>query len=79
MMCAGCAANVERRLREIDGVAQANVNLAARTVLVTYDPARTSPQAMKEALSGCLQVIYDQNPKAVGGAMPGNDFYYGAA
>lgn len=35
--------------------------------------------AMKEALSGCLQVIYDQNPKAVGGAMPGNDFYYGAA
>ena len=52
MMCAGCAANVERRLREIDGVAQANVNLAARTVLVTYDPARTSPQAMKEALSG---------------------------
>ena len=34
---------------------------------------------MKEALSGCLQVIYDQNPKAVGGAMPGNDFYYGAA
>ena len=52
MMCAGCAANVERRLREIDGVAQANVNLAARTVLVTYDPTRTSPQAMKEALSG---------------------------
>lgn len=52
MMCAGCAANVERRLREIDGVAQANVNLAARTVLVTYDPARTSPQAMKGALSG---------------------------
>lgn len=34
--------------------------------------------AMKAALEGCLQVIYDQNPKAVGGALPGDDFYYGA-
>lgn len=33
---------------------------------------------MKAALSGCLEVIYQQNPKAVGGAMPGSDFYYGA-
>lgn len=32
---------------------------------------------MKQALSGCLGVIFDQNPKAVGGAMPGDDFYYG--
>lgn len=33
---------------------------------------------MKQALSGCLEVIYDQNPKAVGDKLPGNDFYYGA-
>ena len=33
---------------------------------------------MKQALSGCLEVIYDQNPKAVGGSLPGDDFYYGA-
>lgn len=33
---------------------------------------------MKDALSGCLGVIFDQNPKAVGGTLPGNDFYYGA-
>lgn len=35
-------------------------------------------EEMKEALSGCLEVIYEQNPKAVGGAMPADDFYYGA-
>ena len=34
--------------------------------------------AMKQALSGCLGVIFDQNPKAVGGTLPGDDFYYGA-
>ena len=33
---------------------------------------------MKEALSGCLGVIFDQNTKAVGGQLPGDDFYYGA-
>lgn len=33
---------------------------------------------MKTKLSGYLQVLFDQNPKAVGDAMPGDDFYYGA-
>ena len=33
---------------------------------------------MKTKLSGYLQVLFDQNPKAVGSAMPGDDFYYGA-
>lgn len=31
---------------------------------------------MKKALKGFLQVLYDQNPKSVGGSIPGNDFYY---
>ena len=30
------------------------------------------------AAEGYLQALYDQNPKAVGGAMPGEDFYYKA-
>ncbi len=33
---------------------------------------------MKTALQGYLQILFDQNPKAVGGALPGDDFYYGA-
>ena len=31
---------------------------------------------MKQARSGYLSVLFEQNPKAVGGAMPGDDFYY---
>ena len=50
MACAGCAANVERRLGRMDGVAKASVNFAARTALVEYDPRITSPQAMKEEI-----------------------------
>ena len=31
---------------------------------------------MKEKLSGYLNVLFEQNPKAVGGSVPGDDFYY---
>ena len=31
---------------------------------------------MKEQLSGYLEVLKNQNPQAVGGAVPGDDFYY---
>ena len=33
---------------------------------------------MKEKLSGYLQVLYDAEASSVGGAVPGDDFYYGA-
>lgn len=50
MACAGCAANVERRLRQIDGVESASVNYAARTALVEYDEDAVTPQQMKEEI-----------------------------
>lgn len=31
---------------------------------------------MRQALSGYLQVLFEQDPAAVGGALPGEDFYY---
>ena len=31
---------------------------------------------LKSALSGYLNVLFEQNPKAVGGALPGDDFYF---
>lgn len=33
---------------------------------------------MAEKLSGYLDVLAEQNPQAVGGSVPGDDFYYGA-
>ncbi len=37
-----------------------------------------SGQEMKAALSGYLQVLYEQDPSSVGGSLPVSDFYYGA-
>ena len=31
---------------------------------------------MKSDVSGYLQTLFDQNPKSVGGTLPGDDFYY---
>ncbi len=56
MACAGCAANVERKLRSLEGISVANVNFAARTVLVEYEPKMISPQKMKEEL---IKIGYD--------------------
>jgi len=32
---------------------------------------------MKEALEGYLKVLFEQDPKSVGGSLPGDEFYYG--
>lgn len=34
-------------------------------------------EEMKQKLSGYLKVLLEQNPKAIGGALPADDFYYG--
>lgn len=33
-------------------------------------------EEMKSALGGYLQVLFDQDPASVGGALPGEDFYF---
>ena len=49
----------------------------ARKKLITPRPSCTiTGEEMKQKLSGFLQIMYDLNPDAVGGAMPGDDFYY---
>ena len=52
MMCAGCAANVEKKINSLDGVVEASVSLPGRTVLVEYDSDVTSPEKMQEAVRG---------------------------
>ncbi len=37
-----------------------------------------SGSEMRTALAGYLQVLYEQDPSSVGGALPVDDFYYGA-
>lgn len=68
MMCAGCAASVEKRLKATEGVTDAAVNLPARTVLVEYDEHRTSPEHLQASLAQVgydLVVEQDRNVEAI--------------
>lgn len=48
----------------------------ARTALPYCSITFLSGTEMKEALSGYLQALYDQNPASVGGELPDDGFYY---
>lgn len=62
MACAGCAANVERRLNELNGISSAAVNFAARTALVEYDPKVITPQMMKdEIIKAGYDLVIDED------------------
>lgn len=51
MHCASCVALLERALKKVDGVSQANVNLATNKATVTYDSQRVTDQHLASAVS----------------------------
>ena len=48
--CVSCVRMVERALAAVPGVASAHVDLASRRALVEYDPGRTAPAALEQAI-----------------------------
>jgi P-type Cu+ transporter len=52
MHCAGCVSKVERALRGVDGVDEANVNLATERATVWFHPGSTGLPAMRQAVEG---------------------------
>ena len=50
MNCSGCVKNVTRILTETEGVVQAEVSLENAAAAVTFDPAKTHPAALIEAV-----------------------------
>lgn len=50
MSCAACAARVEKVLAHQPGVYAARINYAAANAAVEYDPARTAPGSLREAV-----------------------------
>lgn len=51
MSCAACAQRIEKTLRKLSGIAQANVNLASEKLFVEYDAQNLPVSAIKDAVS----------------------------
>ncbi len=62
MACAGCSANVERKLRAMQGVKNVAVSLPGRTAMVEYDEHLVSPEDMKHVIddAGYELIIDDE-------------------
>lgn len=48
MTCAACANRIEKVLKKVEGVHDANVNFALEKTKIMYDPQKTNPQQFKE-------------------------------
>lgn len=51
MTCAACAANIDKSLRKLEGIENANVNLTTEKATVIYDPSLTRISEIKQAIS----------------------------
>ena len=64
MMCAGCSANVERKLKAIDGMKTVAVSLPGRTVMVEYDEKQVTLADMKQVIdSAGYELIIDEDTR----------------
>lgn len=50
MTCGGCATAVKQVIRKVDGVAEASVSYGDKRAIVTYDPAKTTPSQIANAI-----------------------------
>lgn len=62
MTCASCAMRIEKGLRRVPGITQANVNLATEKATVTFDPAQVGIEQMVQKVDA---VGYKATPLVV--------------
>src|SRR5690606_10769144 len=59
MACASCVARVERALERVDGVMEANVNLATERASVRYLPEVARPSMLRDAVEDAGYQVMD--------------------
>lgn len=66
LACAACAARVEKVLRAQPGVAEANVNFAAATANVVFDPAKSNFSVLEKAVADAgYEIKRDESPEKI--------------
>ena len=68
MHCAACVGRVERALTGLPGVERATVNLATEQATVSFDPERTSFEALQAAVAAAGYELVPPRPDQVPGA-----------
>lgn len=69
-MCEGCALLLEQRLRQLDGVRQANASFAGGMLSITFDQAVTTPATLVEQVGHLGVGLKTEEPAAPTGLWP---------
>ena len=68
MECAACAARIEKNLRRLPGIAEANVNFALEQATVKYDPEKVGPREVRRAVEAAgYKLVAERLELKVGG------------
>jgi Cu+-exporting ATPase len=68
MTCATCAQTISESLSGLQGIENANVNLATEKATVTYDPSKVNIEEMKKAVVDAgYDVIINEVTLSIGG------------
>ena len=60
MTCTSCAASVENKIKELEGINSASVNFANESLQVDYDPALISPEVMQDVIRSIgFEMVYE--------------------
>jgi Cu+-exporting ATPase len=68
MTCASCVNRIERYLRKVDGVSEANVNLATESATVRFDPAKVELDDLRTAVEAAGYEARIERAEVSGGA-----------
>lgn len=64
MACAGCSANVERKLRSLEGITSVSVSLPGRAATVEYDERKITPADMKREVDSMgYELVVDDDTR----------------
>ncbi|MDR1572507.1 MAG: heavy metal translocating P-type ATPase, partial [Clostridiales Family XIII bacterium] len=71
MTCAACAQRIERTVRKLSGIGQANVNLASEKLFVEFDASALQLPAIKEAVQRIGYEVVERDAAASAAAPAG--------
>lgn len=65
MTCSMCTVTVRKSLQKVSGVKSVKVDLDKNTATVSYDPAKTGPEALVQATAdaGYRSALREENPQ----------------
>lgn len=65
MACSACSANVQRKLDELEGINQANVNLVGRSAFIDFDESKITLEEIKQEINDIgYDVVIEENRNA---------------